>query len=115
VFLIADLLGAAIAAPMLVGLYSRRMPGWAVLVAGGAGIIIGALFYPKPDLISPWAISAPTGGQMFWAFASALVVSSAISAVVVVVRRMVAPDQEYDFDILGSGVQLIDEPVIADD
>ncbi len=115
VFLIADLLGAAIAAPMLVGLYSRRMPGWAVLVAGGAGIIIGALFYPKPDLISPWAIAAPTGGQMFWAFASALVVSSAISAVVVVVRRMVAPDQEYDFDILGSGVQLIDEPVIADD
>ena len=32
VFLIADLLGAAIAAPMLVGLYSRRMPGW-----GGPG------------------------------------------------------------------------------
>ena len=115
VFLIADLLGAAIAVPMLVGLYSRRMPGWAVLVAGGAGIIIGALFYPEPDLISPWAIPAPTGGQMFWAFASALVVSSAISAAVVVLQRIVAPDQEYDFDILGSGVQLIDEPVIADD
>ena len=31
VFLIADLLGATIAVPMLVGLYSTRMPGWAVL------------------------------------------------------------------------------------
>ena len=48
VFLIADLIGAAIAVPMLAGLYSGRMPGWAVLLAGGAGIIIGALFYPRP-------------------------------------------------------------------
>ena len=47
VFLVADLLGAAIAVPMLVGLYSTRMPGWAVLLAGGAGIIVGALFYPR--------------------------------------------------------------------
>ena len=60
VFLVADLLGAAIAVPMLTGLYSRRMPGWAVLLAGGAGIIVGALFYPKPDLVSPMILSAPT-------------------------------------------------------
>ena len=46
VFLVADLLGAAIAVPMLTGLYSARMPGWAVLLAGGVGIIVGALFYP---------------------------------------------------------------------
>ena len=53
VFLIADLLGAAIAVPMLVGLYSSRMPGWGVILAGAVGIVIGALFYPKPDLLSP--------------------------------------------------------------
>ena len=46
VFLVADLLGAAIAVPMLAGLYSTRMPGWGVLVAGGFGIVVGALFYP---------------------------------------------------------------------
>jgi Na+/proline symporter len=115
VFLIADLLGAAIAVPMLVGLYSRRMPGWAVLLAGGAGIIIGVLFYPQPDLISPWAIPAPVVGQMFAAFASALVLSSVISAVVVWGRRLVAPQQEYDFAILNSDVGLIDEPAMGGD
>ena len=115
VFLIADLLGAAIAVPMLIGLYSSRMPGWAVLLAGGVGIVIGALFYPKPDLISPWAITAPTGGQMFWAFASALVVSSAICAVVILLRRIASPQQQYNFSTLRSDVQLIDEPATGDD
>ena len=110
VFLIADLLGAAIAVPMLAGLYSRRMPGWGVLLAGGVGIIIGALYYPTPDLLTPWALTAPFGGQMFFAFASALVVASAITAVVIVIRQVAAPAQEYDFAILNTGVSLIDEP-----
>lgn len=115
VFLIADLLGAAIAVPMLVGLYSSRMPGWGVLVAGGVGIVIGALFYPKPDLLSPWALVSPLGGQMFFAFASALVISSAIALVIILGLRAVAPSQEYDFADLDSDVSLIDEPAVADD
>ncbi len=115
VFLIADLLGAAIAVPVLAGLYSRRMPGWGVLVAGGVGILIGALFYPKPDLLTPWALTAPEGGQMFWAFASALVISSVITAVIILVRRAAAPNQEFDFAVLDSEVSLIDSPSVADD
>ena len=115
VFLIADLLGAAIAVPMLIGLYSTRMPGWGVLLAGGVGIVIGALYYPKPDLLSPWALVSPIGGQMFFAFASALVISSVIAFVIIMGQRMVAPSQEYDFAALDSGVGLIDEPAVADD
>ena len=115
VFLIADLLGAAIVTPVLVGLYSSRMPGWGVLVAGIVGVIIGALFYPKPDLLSPWALSAPTGGQMFWAFASALVVSSVITFAIILGRRVAAPSQEFDFTVLDSDVSLIDSPSMADD
>lgn len=115
VFLIADLLGAAIAVPMLAGLYSRRMPGWGVLLAGGVGIIIGALYYPKPDLISPWALTAPLGGQMFFAFASALLVSAVITLLVILARQMAAPAQQYNFAILNNEVQLIDEPALGDD
>ncbi len=115
VFLVADLLGAAIAVPMLVGLYSTRMSGWGVIIAGGVGIIIGALFYPKPDLLTPWALTAPFGGQMFFAFASALALSSAISVVVVWSRRLLAPAQQYDFTALNTNVRLIDEPASADD
>ena len=115
VFLVADLLGAAIAVPMLAGLYSARMPGWAVLLAGGVGVIIGALFYPRSDLVSPMILAAPTGGQMLWSFGTALVVSSAITAGVVWMRRVAAPDGGYDFARLQSDVRLIDDPAPADD
>ena len=108
VFLIADLIGAAIAVPMLIGLYSRHMPGWAVVIAGGVGIIIGALYYPKPDLLSPWALTAPFGTQMFFAFASALIISSVIAVAVVLFKRATASDAGYDFARLRDEVQLID-------
>ena len=114
VFLVADLLGAAIVVPMLTGLYSTRMPGWGVLLAGGAGIVVGALFYPKSDLVSPMILSAPNGEQMFWSFLLALLVSSAITAAVVLLRRVVAAADEYDFARLQSDVTLIDELVPAD-
>ena len=115
VFLIADLIGAALAVPVLVGLYSRRMTGWGVLLAGGVGIIVGALYYPKPDLLTPWALTAPAGGQMFWSFAAALIISSAITAVIILARRAAAPSQEFDFEALDSNVSLIDSPAGADD
>ena len=115
VFLVADLLGAAIAAPMLTGLYSTRMPGWGVLLAGGAGIVIGALFYPQSDLVSPMILAAPGGEQMLWSFGSALVVSSAITAGVVFLRRITDSGAEYDFARLQSEVRLIDEPAAGDD
>ena len=114
VFLVADLLGAAIAVPMLVGLYSRRLPGWAVLLAGGAAIVVGVLFYPKSDLVSPMILTAPTGGQMLWSFGLALVVSSAITFGVVLFRRVASTGDEYDFARLQSDVMLIDEPAAAD-
>jgi len=115
VFLIADLLGAALVTPVLVGLYSRHMPGYGVLVAGGIGIVIGALFYPKPDLLSPWALTAPNGEQMFWAFASALVISSAVTLGIIFGHRVKFPDEEFDFEVLDSSVTLIDSPSAADD
>ena len=93
----------------------RHMPGWGVLVAGGVGIVIGSLFYPKPDLLTPWALTAPTGGQMFWAFALALVISSFLTFLIILARRIAAPSQEFDFSLLDSSVELIDSPSMAGD
>ena len=115
VFLIADLVGTAIVVPALVGLYSRRMTGWGVLVAGGVGLVIGALYYPKPDLLTPWALTAPFADQMLWSFGSALVISSVITFVIIWVRRMTAPSQEFDYAVLNADVDLIDSLSAADD
>ena len=70
-------------------------------------------FTPKPDLISPMVVSAPTGWQMFWSFALALVISSAITVGVVILRRITATGNEYDFDRPKSEFRLIDEPAAA--
>ena len=60
-------------------------------------------------------LTAPNREQMFWSFALALVVSSAITAGVVLMRRMWSAGDEYDFARLASNVRLIDEPTSADD
>ena len=52
---------------------------------------------------------------MLFAFASALVISSAVAAVIILDRRLVASSQEYDFAVLNSSVGLIDEPATGDD
>ena len=115
VIVAADLLGAAMAVPMLIGLHSTHMLGWCVLLAGSMGIAIGALFYRKPDLLTPWALTAPAGEQMLFAFASVLVISSAVGGAIILGRRVVASSQEYDFAVLNSKVRLIDEFAVAGD
>jgi len=63
VFLIADLFCAAAGFPIFFGLYKRRLPGWAALVAMLAGIISGAFFFPDPtfatgNLLHAFALAA---------------------------------------------------------
>ena len=60
-------------------------------------------------------LAAPGGEQMLWSFGSALVVSSAITAGVVFLRRITDSGAEYDFARLQSEVRLIDEPAAGDD
>jgi hypothetical protein len=109
-----SLLLLARAVTVLVGLHSRRMPGWGVLLAGGVGVLIGVRYYPKLDLLTPWTWTAPGGGQMFWAFALSLVISSVITAAFIVLCRAAPQFQEFDFELLDSSVSLIDSPAAAD-
>ena len=84
------------------------------MLAGGAGME-RCSWWPTSDLVSPMILTAPTGGQMFWSFLLALVVSSAITAAAVLARRVSSRGDEFDFGRLRSDVRLIDEPVAADD
>jgi len=45
-FFLADLLGAAVAVPMLAGLYSDRIDQRGVLIASGIGLIVGLAYFP---------------------------------------------------------------------
>jgi Na+/proline symporter len=45
-FFLADLLGAAVAVPMLAGLYSDRIDQRGVLLASGVGLVVGLAYFP---------------------------------------------------------------------
>jgi sodium/pantothenate symporter len=47
-FLVADLVCVAAAVPTFLGLYARRLTGWAAGASTLAGIAAGALFFPDP-------------------------------------------------------------------
>ena len=76
-FLLADLICSAFAFPLLFGLFNNKISGSQALIAGFIGIILGALFFPKPDFSSWSGLPA----DMFISFLGALIVSAALSIV----------------------------------
>ena len=78
-FFVADLICAALIVPIVFSLYSRYQTAANAFFSAIAGIIIGILFFPKPDF-SP-LIAIPGGGDLLNSFASALAVSSLITLV----------------------------------
>lgn len=77
-FLLADLVCAGMAFPLLLGLYSRRVGGTNALVSSLLAIAVGALFFPRPDF-SPLIAGLPGGGDLLLSFGAALLTSMAIS------------------------------------
>lgn len=71
-FLVADLVCVAAAAPTFLGLYARRLAGWAAAGSALAGIAAGALFFPDPDF---------RRGHLLTAFVLAAAVPSVLAAV----------------------------------
>ena len=75
-FLIADLVCAGAAVPVFYGLFEPRHTARRALTAAVAGIAIGALFFPTPD-IKPW-LALPGAGRFLVSFSAALLVSAAL-------------------------------------
>jgi Na+/proline symporter len=100
-FFFADLLGAAVAVPLLYGLYSRALTGRGALASSLAGLAVGLAYFP--DFRGVWT-AVPLVGDLLPAadplyltsFGGAVVVSTA--ATVVSARVSTA---SFDFERLG--------------
>ncbi|MGD1866970.1 MAG: Na+/proline symporter [Phormidesmis sp.] len=78
-FFVADLICAALLVPIIFSFYSRYQTAANAFFSAIAGIIIGVLFFPKPDFTP--LVAVPGGGDLLNSFAAALVVSTAITLV----------------------------------
>ena len=105
-FLIADLVCAGSVFPVFYGLYSKRLTSTAALASCIVGIVVGALFFPKPDF-SPW-LDIPQGGKFVVSFASALGVSSLLAIGWTFLASRLRAVREYDFQRLQEQVHLIE-------
>ncbi|MXW30438.1 MAG: Na+/proline symporter, partial [Chloroflexi bacterium] len=93
-FLIADLVCAGAMVPVFAGMWSRHLSGMGAVTGAVAGIIVGALFFPKPDLSGWWTWEGLTSvwhilasGNLLASFLLAVVTSSVITALFVSAAR----------------------------
>jgi Na+/proline symporter len=93
-FLLADLLCAAVAFPVFFGLFSRRYDGTAAAVSIVAGLAAGAALFPDPGLQT---------GHLLGSFLLAFLVPILVSLIFMAVRRPPA----FDFDALRTDVRRI--------
>jgi Na+/proline symporter len=113
-FLFADLLGAAVAFPLVYGLYSGRITGIGALASSVAGLTIGAAYFPFPFGIGEALRSIPLlndvlpapDGLYLTAFAGAFLVSAGLT---ILLAR--ASPGEFDLDRLSREIRRLDEPV----
>ena len=105
-FLIADLVVAGSAFPVFYGLYAKRLTQTVALTSCLTGIVLGALFFPKPDF-NPW-LDIPQGGRFLVSFGVALGASILISVTWNAVVSKLRNTPEYDFRSLQEQVHLIE-------
>jgi Na+/proline symporter len=106
-FFLADLLGAAVAFPLLYGLYSRRLTGLGALGSGLGGLAVGVAYFPLPFGLRGALESVPVLGPALpaadplylSAFAGAFLVSAGLA---VALARL--PGEGTDLDRLSRDV-----------
>jgi Na+/proline symporter len=93
-FLLADLLCAAVAFPVFLGLYSRPYDGRAAVVSIVAGLAAGGAIFPDPSLQT---------GHLLGSFLLAFTVPVLVSLAFLTMRR----PADFDFTILQTAVRRI--------
>jgi Na+/proline symporter len=98
-FFLADLLGAAVAVPLLYGLYSKRLTGNGALVSSLAGLAVGLAYFPDfRGIIEslPFASVLPAADPLYLSsFGGAVVVSTVATVLSARLSR-----ETFEFDRL---------------
>ncbi len=113
-FLFADLLGAAVAFPLVYGLFSGELTGPGAVASSIGGLLVGSAYFPFPLGIDATLRSFPvlesvlpaTDSLYLTAFAGAVSVSIGLS----LLATRLSPGQ-FEFDRLTSDVHRLDESV----
>jgi Na+/proline symporter len=109
-FFLADLLGAAVAVPLLYGLYSTRLTGSGALLSSLGGLAVGLAYFP--DLRGAITAVPVVGGLLpapdplyLTSFAGAFLVSAALTAL-----AARAADAGFDHDSLAREIRRFEAP-----
>jgi len=113
-FFLADLLGAAVAVPLLAGLYSTRLTGAGALLSSLLGLGVGLTFFPDfRGLLSALPVvggALPAADPLYLtSFAGAFLGSA--GATLVAARLSSA---EFDLATLSRDIRRLDEPPATD-
>ncbi len=116
-FLLADLLGAAVMLPLLSGLYSGRVTGTGALVSSLAGLAVGVVYFQSPLVRGvleavPVIGDALPPGDFLYSFLGAAVVSGLVLAVTILIWG-----DDFDLDSLARRIHRLDasEPATGGD
>lgn len=95
-FFVADLICAALLFPIIFSLYNRYQSARDAFISSVAGIVIGTLFFPKPDF-SP-LVAIPGGGDLLNSFAAALLSSILITLLCQLINKRFKRDKIKPFN-----------------
>ena len=113
-FFLADLLGAAVAFPLVYGLYSRGLSGPGALVSSVVGLAVGLAYFPdfrgvvaSVPVVGP---ALPAADPLYLtSFAGAFLVSTVLALVAARASR-----SEFDLEGLSRDIRRLDETPAAD-
>ena len=110
-FLIADLVCAAIMFPVFFGMYEKHFSGTSSLLSCLAGLIAGVLFFPTPEApyLTGWIIDIEWATQLIVSFGAALGTSSILSLVFSTNTRNREGAYSFDFSSIRERVNLMSD------
>ncbi|MQF69514.1 Na+/proline symporter [SAR202 cluster bacterium AD-804-J14_MRT_500m] len=107
-FLIADVVCAAVVFPVFWGLYARNFSGTSALLSSVCGLVAGLLFFPTSEApyILGWIIDINWASQLLVSFSAALGISMLLSLIFSVITRCSSEPYSFNFEKLRQEVTI---------